>query len=169
MALAGMYLKYVKKKAPLHGHSNSNSSFGSRLLLITLVDLLAASCCTTGLLMVGSGLFSIIYASTSAWTAVIGRVLLKRTMHVLRWVGVCVVTAGLVLYGWETGAGKSEGAVGIEGGGGDETLKIQVGSATLLFGTMLHSLMVVSSSPSSLTSLPHSPPITEQYILVCFV
>ena len=98
-----------------------------------VIDLAAGVLLTVGLEIVGGSVFSVLYASTTAWTALLAKVFLKRDIGAVRGLGVASVTVGLVL-----------NAIGVA-----ESVELQNraqllgGSALVIAGSALHSAMFV--------------------------
>lgn len=100
------------------------------------LDLLSGILLTLGLEHVGGSLFSVMYASTTAFTAMLARVFLKRRVGAVRSIAVAVVTCGLAL----DAAGVVEGEGGVSA---RTTRRLLVGGALVLCGSLLHSAMFV--------------------------
>ena len=66
------------------------------ILTVTFFDLTSGILITTGLLMLGGALYTVIYSSTTVWTALIARCS-GEALSSGRWLGVLLVTAGMVL------------------------------------------------------------------------
>jgi len=102
-----------------------------RFIIATMLDFGSAACTITGLLLVGSGIYTIIYSSGTAWTAVISWIYGKE-LHQGQWMGVFIVTLGLALNSY-----------GIVDDFGDFSQRLLLGSLVLFLGTVLHSASFV--------------------------
>lgn len=71
-----------------------------RVLLAAAVDLASTLLSVSGLMLVGSGVYVIMYSSCTAWVAILSRALLGKRLPTLRWLGVALCTLGLVVNGW---------------------------------------------------------------------
>ncbi|KNC82788.1 hypothetical protein SARC_04921 [Sphaeroforma arctica JP610] len=127
--------------------------------------MLAASLATTGLLMVGSGVFVVIYSSSMLWTALLSRCLTDKQFSTLQWAGIGVLTCGLLLNGFDsqphtphTPTGRTVEELsdmqqletdrnGNIGGAviGDGYSQVNVGVLVVLLGSALHSYFFVLS------------------------
>ena len=135
MALSGILLPWAEKADVWRRLSHSA---GLRRVVSGAValDLLSGILLTHGLEHVGGGLFSVLYASTTAFTALLARIFLKRRVGAVRGFAVAVVTGGLAL----DAAGVVEG----EGGATARTTRrLLVGGSLVLCGSLLHSAMFV--------------------------
>lgn len=106
------------------------------ILLTTALDFVSGMLLTTGLLMLGSGLFVVIYSSTTAWTALWARCTGQK-LSAGRWVGVLLVSGGMVV--------SASSNIAEASGDAQATANIVVGCAVLLAGTVLHAAMFVQS------------------------
>ena len=106
------------------------------ILFATALDFSSGCLLTTGLLMLGSGIFVVIYSSTTVWTALWARCS-GQVLAPGRWAGVVLVTIGMVL-----GASSN-----FSDAAGDSvaTTSLFLGCAATLLGTMLHAAMFVYS------------------------
>lgn len=95
------------------------------IITMTLIDVFANIMTLTGQLMIGSGVYIVIYSSLTIWTALGSFFLLKRKLSLAMWLSVVVVTVGLAI----------SGADAIKGSGASMLL----GMAVALLGTMVHS------------------------------
>ena len=114
----------------------SNRASAGRVLICTALDFVSGCLLTTGLLMVGGGMFVVVYASTTVWTALWAR-WSGQHLSAGRWAGVLLVFAGMVLnssQGLEQAAAESVAA---------STLVL--GLCAVVVGTMLHAAMFVYS------------------------
>eukprot|EP01134_Creolimax_fragrantissima_P008547 CFRG8547T1 len=112
-----------------------------RLLgLCILVDMMAISLATTGLLMVGSGMFVVIYSSNTLWTALLSRILTKKVFETSHWIGIALLTLGLILNGFVSHVPRSTPA---NTSPTDIHSNVQVGAVVVLCATALHSLFFV--------------------------
>ena len=73
--------------------------FDRRVLVPTAVDLCSGVLVMMGLLVVGSGVYVVIYSSCTAWTAVLSRLFLRRRLARMQWLGVALCTLGLAANG----------------------------------------------------------------------
>jgi len=121
------------------------------IVVMTLIDVVATTTTLFGQLMVGSGLKNIIYSSITIWSAVGSLILMKRRLTVWMWIGVVVVTVGLMLSG--VGALTSFG-----------TDKL-IGMVIVLVGTILHSCMYWVTEYFCITRMhPIHPRILAGYV-----
>ena len=67
-----------------------------RILTATALDLISGCLLTTGLLVLGGGIFVVIYSSTTIWTALWARCSGQR-LSLGRWAGVVLVSGGMIL------------------------------------------------------------------------
>ncbi|TNJ26971.1 hypothetical protein GMRT_15098 [Giardia muris] len=112
-------------KDAFHSRTDSLWLFPRDIFVMTLIDVFATTLTLFGQLMIGSGLYIIIYSSLTIWSAIGSRILLKRKMSVWMWLSIGVVTVGLMVSG--VGALTSFGADKL------------VGMLITLVGTILHS------------------------------
>ncbi len=106
------------------------------VLAATALDLVAGWLCATALVQVGSGVYTVIYSSTTAWTAVISWLLGKRLVAG-QWAGIGLVSLGLLVH-----------ALGVVGDSyvtdsAAESRALALGIATLLAGTVCHAAAFV--------------------------
>lgn len=73
-----------------------------KALLIACCDLVSQTVNFTGSSMAGPTLFAIIYSSVAVWTALLSRILLKRSLTVHQWLGVVIVFCGLAITGLDS-------------------------------------------------------------------
>ncbi|ESU35483.1 Hypothetical protein DHA2_30448 [Giardia duodenalis] len=99
--------------------------FPKEIIVMTLIDVSATTLTLFGQLMIGSGLYIIVYSSLTIWSAIGSLLLLKRHFTWPMWMGVVVVTIGLMISG--VGAFTTFG------------LSTLIGMAVTLVGTILHS------------------------------
>lgn len=155
--------------------------FDKRVVLPTAVDLCSGVLVMMGLLVVGSGVYVVIYSSCTAWTAVLSHLFLRRRLTRMQWLGVVLCTLGLAANGLAsafhtpapvpaaipepgTGLGSSsgtDGASGAEAGDGGRATFHQQDASTLvlggllvLAGSMLHSAMFVIVEASADAAAP---------------
>lgn len=101
-----------------------------KLLLITAVDFLSQYILMWGLTTIGSGLYTVVYASGPIWTALLAYMLLQRRITMLQTGALLLVTAGLAVV--------AVGALQVRHGEG-----FGVGLAAVVGGTALHALVYV--------------------------
>eukprot|EP00033_Pygsuia_biforma_P000947 GCRY01001089.1.p1 GENE.GCRY01001089.1~~GCRY01001089.1.p1 ORF type:complete len:341 (+),score=58.19 GCRY01001089.1:180-1202(+) len=99
-----------------------------RIIGSASLDFFSYSLCLIGLSMAGSMIYTIIYASVTTFTALLSRLFLKARLNALQWLGVAVVTVGLMTSGF---------AVSSAGSG------VIYGAAFVFVGTIGHSSMYV--------------------------
>lgn len=110
---------------------------------LCLMDLISQFLNLFGLILAGSLLYSVIYASCTVWTALFSRILLNRRLHTMQWVGVVTVFTGLMC------------GVGGSIRDGNDT---RLGVILILIGSMVHSLTyIVSEKLLAVVSDPISP------------
>lgn len=109
---------YYSRRASLY-------KFPKEIVVMSLIDVTATTLTLFGQLMIGSGLYIIVYSSLTIWSAIGSLLLLKRRMTWLMWMGVVVVTIGLMISG--AGAFTTFGPSKL------------IGMAVTLVGTILHS------------------------------
>lgn len=90
----------------LHYATSLDTSFEQLGLSIPTVFTYRLSYC-------GSGLFQVAFSSVAIWSALFSFVFLKRQINSLQWVGIIVVTFGLVLSPLSTNASSSSPLTGI--------------------------------------------------------
>lgn len=121
------------------------------IIVMTLIDVVATTTTLFGQLMVGSGIYNIIYSSVTIWSAVGSLILLKRRLTAWMWAGVAIVTVGLMVSG--VGALTSFG-----------TDKL-IGMVVVLAGTILHSCVYWVTEYFCITRMhPIHPRILAGYI-----
>ena len=109
-----------------------------RVLLCTVLDFVSGCLLTTGLLIIGGGIFVVIYSSTTVWTALWACCSGQR-LSSGRWAGVLLVFAGMVL----NSSTNFADAAASEGAAASAFLGCGLGAAVI--GTMLHAAMFVYS------------------------
>eukprot|EP01090_Pellita_catalonica_P021523 TRINITY_DN8085_c0_g1_i5.p1 TRINITY_DN8085_c0_g1~~TRINITY_DN8085_c0_g1_i5.p1 ORF type:complete len:393 (-),score=24.87 TRINITY_DN8085_c0_g1_i5:339-1517(-) len=67
-----------------------------KLSLIALIDCLAQVIEMLGIIMAGSGLFQVVYSSVVIFTALLSRVMLQRQLSLRKWLGIVIITMGLM-------------------------------------------------------------------------
>ncbi len=97
----------------------------------TLIDFASAVLVTRGLLLVGSGVYTVIYSSTTAWTAVISYLSGTSKPSSSQWLGIAIVTLGLFAnsYGVLLDANSASQA---------KAYQLLLGAIFVLCGTVLH-------------------------------
>lgn len=108
-----------------YSRRNSLYKFPKEIIVMTLIDVSATTLTLFGQLMIGSGLYIIVYSSLTIWSAIGSLLLLKRHFTWLMWIGVVIVTIGLMISG--VGAFTTFGPSKL------------IGMAVTLVGTILHS------------------------------
>jgi len=103
----------------------------------TAVDLFSGMLLTAGLMHTGGGVFTVLYNSVPAWTAILARIALGRRLSAQRTAGVGVVCLGLALN--VVGTHQHAAAAG------SSSWSALAGSAAVLLGSMLHSAMFLLS------------------------
>ena len=110
-----------------------------RILIATAFDFTSGCLLTTGLLMLGGGIWVVIYSSTTVWTALFACCTGQR-LAPGRWAGVLLVSGGMVL--------SASGNFADAAGDVTATVSLALGCASTLAGTMLHAAMFVYSELS---------------------
>lgn len=142
------------------------------VLLTAFVDLLSGMLLTFGMLSVGGAIFVVLYNSCPAWTAMLSKFVLGKTLNTYQIGGVFLVCLGLCMniLGSQFNANvnehdsisnnnytSSDGKEGlnenVDGNGdgdgmGNNSFGILFGSIVVLVGSLLHSLMFVLSDMS---------------------
>jgi drug/metabolite transporter (DMT)-like permease len=101
------------------------------VVVSAMLDILAGRCLYAGLARVGGGLFTVIYSSCTAWTALFSHFAGNR-LHLYQWVGVGVVTLGLVCSGLANLGQPAE----LDG------VRLAWGFGLCVLGSMLHSILI---------------------------
>jgi len=136
-----------------------------RILIATAFDFTSGCLLTTGLLMLGGGIWVVIYSSTTVWTAVFACCTGQR-LAPGRWAGVLLVSGGMVL--------SASGNFADAAGDVTATMSLALGCASTLVGTMLHAAMFVYSELSikqagiDMFVLCASMGFIETVVLVCW-
>ena len=104
------------------------------LFVAAAIDLLSGLLLTAGLLLTGSSVFVVIYGSNTLWTAVLAWCLSKKQQSVGQWMGIGILSIGLLV-----------NAAGNHSLGGTAALDGLWGSALVLAGTLLHSLYFIGN------------------------
>eukprot|EP00729_Bicosta_minor_P018638 gene18638-18735_t len=99
------------------------------VLLIFALDLTAGVSKETGLLMVGGGIYVVIYSCTTLFAAMISVFVFKKALARHQWAGVLLLTFGLLL----NGAGAAEEA-SLEG----HAAFVAAGLCLITGGTVFH-------------------------------
>mmetsp|Transcript_11722 Transcript_11722/g.19093 ORF Transcript_11722/g.19093 Transcript_11722/m.19093 type:complete len:344 (-) Transcript_11722:743-1774(-) len=112
------------------------------LFIATVIDLVSGMLTSSGLLLVGSGVYTIIYSSTTAWTAVLAW-FLGEELPSTKWFGIAIVTLGLTI----NGIGVLEDSwVEYQSKDDDEkaeahqhhAINVAIGVLFMILGTILH-------------------------------
>lgn len=101
------------------------------VVVSAMLDILAGRCLYAGLARVGGGLFTVIYSSCTAWTALFSHFAGNR-LHHLQWVGVGVVTLGLVC----------SGLANLDRPAETDGVSLAWGFGLCVLGSMLHSILI---------------------------
>lgn len=120
MASVGLFVVPTKREAPLPA---------AQRFWATAIDMTSGALTSSGIVLVGSGTFTVIYSSTPAWTAVISFVLGHTVLDGGQWLGIAFVTLGLAMNG-----------LGLLDAADDESSADSLGLGVLLSlgGTVLH-------------------------------
>ena len=102
----------------------SNPSHANTLAKATFLDITAGALCQSGLLMVGSGVFTVVYSSTTAWTAIIS-FMGGHQLTTQQWLGVFTISFGLFVHAADLHLSP-------------DNVRLFVGLPILLVGTFLH-------------------------------
>mmetsp|Transcript_18619 Transcript_18619/g.53519 ORF Transcript_18619/g.53519 Transcript_18619/m.53519 type:complete len:407 (+) Transcript_18619:278-1498(+) len=142
MALVGL-LSTKADRSTLRHLLRGSRDFRHSLLLAAVVDLISGMMLTGGILITGSSIFVVLYNSCPAWTAILSKYFLGRTLTSRQWIGVLVVVLGLICNVFGTteqlsGKGKDQ----------QHLLTIIFGSGIVLLGCILHSAFFVLSDRS---------------------
>lgn len=119
-------------------------------MLAAFVDLISGMCLTFGILLTGGAIFVILYNSCPAWTAMLSKFVLGKTLGTVQILGVVLVCIGLVtnVLGTKVSSLHDDGGESKEGeDANNETVYTGaiLGSIVVLVGSLLHSLMFVIS------------------------
>ena len=160
------------KKPPRRGLCTSGQVF-----LLVWVDMAASVLILLGLLLVGSGVYVVMYSSTTLWTAAIASLAKAQSLSSWQWAGVLCLTSGLVINGHEqltrdqSGAGHNldGGAVNVTVPATATTLHGSpsvagslMGSALIVVGSLLHATFFVLAD--RLLQPPPPPPPTHTQV-----
>ena len=107
-----------------------------RIMIATALDFSSGILLTTGLLMLGGGIFVVIYSSTTVWTALWTRCTGQRLASG-RWMGVLLVTGGMIL------SASSGFAEALAANDAQAATSVLLGCLALVGGTALHGAMFV--------------------------
>jgi len=123
--------------------SSTNNDFRRSLLLAAAVDLISGMLLTGGILLTGGAIFVVLYNSCPAWTAMLSKYFLGRSLTSKQSIGVMVVVLGLVCNVF----GTTEQLSG-KGKDGQHLPTVILGSGIVLLGCILHSAFFVISDRS---------------------
>jgi drug/metabolite transporter (DMT)-like permease len=121
----------------------------ARMTAVILIDLCSGILCFTGLVSAGSAIFTVVYSSVTAWTAVFSWLFFGRELHYMQWSGVCLVMLGLV--GSSLGSGSF---------GATDSEDVGIGILMILVGSMFHSLYYIVSE----SILKDDNPIAPEFL-----
>ena len=107
-----------------------------RIGVVVVMDFAANFLVMVGLLFVGSGVYAVLFSSSIAFAALFSRVVGGKRFRALQWFGVGLVTLGMAL----NGAASMEDALAR---GAKALFKTEIGAATIISGSVLHSVMLV--------------------------
>ena len=153
MALCGLLASSTAWET-FRGSLKRSHKLKKMVLLTSTVDLLSGMCLTYGLLLTGGAIFVVLYNSCPAWTAILSRFVLGKKLSSLQVSGVILVCIGLIVnvFGSQLQLNEQEkqehqGLKMNDDGSGVKNASyfIIVGSAIVLLGSLLHSLMFVLS------------------------
>lgn len=119
---------------PRAGERRLNFASIRTVLIGACIDFSSGALLTTGLLMLGGGIFVVIYSSTTVWTAM-WATCTGQSLSLSRWAGVLLVTSGMAL--------SASGNLAEVEGDVAATMQVVIGCAVLVAGTMLHAAMFV--------------------------
>ena len=142
MALVGL-LSTRADRSTLRHLLRTSADFRRSLLLAALVDLISGMLLTGGILLTGGAIFVVLYNSCPAWTAILSKYFLGRSLTSKQSIGVLVVALGLICNVFGTteqlsGKGKQD----------QHLPTVILGSGIVLMGCILHSAFFVISDRS---------------------
>lgn len=142
MALVGLLSNRADRSTVRHLFRTS-ADFRRSLLLAAVVDLISGMLLTGGILLTGGGIFVVLYNSCPAWTAILSKYFLGRSLTSKQSIGVMVVVLGLICNVFGTteqlsGKGKKD----------QHLSTVILGSGIVLMGCILHSAFFVISDRS---------------------
>ena len=142
MALVGL-LSTRADRSTLRHLLRTSADFRRSLLLAALVDLISGMLLTGGILLTGGAIFVVLYNSCPAWTAILSKYFLGRSLTSKQSIGVMVVVLGLICNVFGTteqlsGKGKQD----------QHLPTVILGSGIVLMGCILHSAFFVISDRS---------------------
>ena len=108
-----------------------------RLAVLLAVDLASSTLILLGLLLTGSGVYVVMYSSTTLWTACIAVCSGTAVLSGRQWIGVLCLTAGLTISGHAQLQHSSHTAAAVGGG------RALLGSAMIVAGSLLHATFFV--------------------------
>ena len=121
----------------------------ARMTTVILIDLCSGILCFTGLVSAGSAIFTVVYSSVTAWTAVFSWLFFGRELHYMQWSGVSLVMLGLI--------GSSLGSSSL---GATDSEDVGMGILMILVGSMFHSLYYIVSE----SILKDDNPIAPEFL-----
>ena len=142
MALVGL-LSTRADRSTLRHLLRSSADFRRSLLLAAVVDLISGMLLTGGILLTGGAIFVVLYNSCPAWTAILSKYFLGRSLTSKQSIGVLVVVLGLICNVF----GTTEQLSG-EGKQDQHLPTVVLGSGIVLMGCILHSAFFVISDRS---------------------
>ena len=142
MALVGL-LSTRADRSTLRHLLRTSADFSRSLLLAAVVDLISGMLLTGGILLTGGAIFVVLYNSCPAWTAILSKYFLGRSLTSKQSIGVLVVVLGLICNVFGTteqlsGKGKQD----------QHLPTVILGSGIVLMGCILHSAFFVISDRS---------------------
>lgn len=139
MALVGI-LSTSADRSALRRLLKNDAEFRRSLLMAAFVDLISGMMLTGGLLLTGGAIFVVLFNSTPAWTALLSKHFLGRSLTMRQTMGVVVVCIGLIVNVLSTSEQLSHL--------NDEVVEVMMGSAIVLIGCALHAGFFVLSDRS---------------------
>jgi len=139
MTLVGI-LSTSADRSALRRMLKNDGEFRRSLLIAAFVDLVSGMMLTGGMLLTGGAIFVVLYNSTPAWTAIISKYFLGRSLTVKQTAGVIIVCIGLIvnIFGTTQQLSHSKAAV----------MEVSMGSAIVLLGCIFHAGFLVLSDRS---------------------
>lgn len=136
MALVGL-LSTSADRSTFRRLLKNDREFRRSLLMAAVVDLVSGMLLTGGILLTGGAIFVVLYNSVPAWTALLSKYFLGRSLTVKQTAGVGFVCIGLIVNVFGTTEQLSHSKTAVT--------TVSVGSAIVLLGCILHAGFFVLS------------------------
>jgi len=112
------------------------------LWVAVAVDVFSGLMTTYGLVFVGSGVYTVIYSSTTAFTAVLSR-LLGEKLETAQWISIAIITLGLLV---NASAVLDASSLVAKNGTVQSYAEVVFGITLMLLGTILHAMSYIVNS-----------------------